>query len=844
MEISTVLSKLTCAPRSVKRFKTIPNSLVTLLLIGAPLFAGCTTLYDPETSQDIHTEIIAQVQDQQPFGQTFISRRPTINGIDLWLSIDPNAQTPDGILYFDLFDSPDDPNPILTVPLSSNQIRNNYPTRVSFQPLDRPPNQTYYFELRTGASTVRVHGRSEDVHPSGSGMLNGIPYQADAAYRLYYDYDFQAFMGDLQTSFPKLWWLIAALALLLFPGWLILDLLDIGKHFDNIERIALSAGMSLAAIPILMTWTTQVNLPWNQTVILVGFIGITILTGWRFIKSYKLKISTYQITSPYNIRICTRPEHSQKLTFLLILLIFIGALGVRLVMVRDLAASPWVDSVHHATITRLILEQGVFPDTYQPLVEVDNASYHTGLHATLATFLWLSHLDIRTGMLFFCQVINALSIFAVYLFTRKTTDSRAAGIIAAFLTGFVSPMPAYYTSWGRYTQLAGLLIFPVAMTLVFLILDPGCIKNKPLSEHPFKWLLGAAITFAGLVMTHYRVAAFLVCLLTIWLVWPKYRRIGNKLNWLFLGSQLGRLVIIGGLSGFLLSPWLPSMLTKMILPRINSIVPNAPKLFSDFSWGYLTSGYGYVTLLLAGMGIIIGIITRKKFSVVFPIWVGILFFLANLGALRLPGNSLINNTSVEIALFIPISASGGYLVAQVIQSPKKFLPRGWVKLYMVGVLFLGVYFAFIGARKLAPILNPITFLFREADVHAIQWIEKNIPEEATVLINPFAWGYGLYAGNDGGYWITPLAGRKTMPPPLLYGFDNNKENINKIVEISQKVIELKDDLPAIHTLLSEEKIDYIYLGRRGGVLSAKSLYESPLFETLYQENGVWIYKLR
>ena len=32
--------------------------------------------------------------------------------------------------------------------------------------------------------------------------------------------------------------------------------------------------------------------------------------------------------------------------------------------------------------------------------------------------------------------------------------------------------------------------------------------------------------------------------------------------------------------------------------------------------------------------------------------------------------------------------------------------------------------------------------------------------DATVLINPFTWGYGLYAGNDGGFWISPLAGRK------------------------------------------------------------------------------------
>ena len=45
---------------------------------------------------------------------------------------------------------------------------------------------------------------------------------------------------------------------------------------------------------------------------------------------------------------------------------------------------------------------------------------------------------------------------------QSTTGSEGAGRIgglaAALIVGVFTPMPAYYTSWGRYTQLAALLI--------------------------------------------------------------------------------------------------------------------------------------------------------------------------------------------------------------------------------------------------------------------------------------------------------------------------------------------------------------------------------------------------
>ena len=141
-------------------------------------------------------------------------------------------------------------------------------------------------------------------------------------------------------------------------------------------------------------------------------------------------------------------------------------------MVRDYATPTWVDSVHHGLITRLILEQGGFPASYAPYLDIQITEYHPGFHSVLASFIWLSGLSIDQAMLILGQVLNALAIFASYLFTVSLLSDRRAGLLAAAITGLFTPMPAYYTSWGRYTHLAGMLILPVFFSFLENPLGP------------------------------------------------------------------------------------------------------------------------------------------------------------------------------------------------------------------------------------------------------------------------------------------------------------------------------------------------------------------------------------
>lgn len=135
-------------------------------------------------------------------------------------------------------------------------------------------------------------------------------------------------------------------------------------------------------------------------------------------------------------------------------------------------------------------------------------------------------------------------------------------------------------------------------------------------------------------------------------------------------------------------------------------------------------------------------------------------------------------------------------------------------------------------------------LFREADYPAILWIKENIPESETILVNPFLWGYGVYAGQDGGAWITPIAGRKTMPPPVLYLVDKQIDTGLEIIDTTRHILDIQKNSASLHAYIKEKGIRYVYLGARGGAFSPHDLNESPLFELLFNQDGAWLFEVR
>jgi hypothetical protein len=835
--------------------------LAFILIITILPLSGCLTLPDPETSQESNREVISvEYKEGITVGQTFISRRAHLNGLTFWINRNVPPETGLAWVTVRLFLSPEE------AAQSAQPIFNNHisvagsgPVNFSLPVNSEPAGQGYYLELTPSDASLLFLGQNVDAYGGGTAYVNGVPIPGDLAFHSTYRFTPEAAISDLLNMAAESWLLLPLMLVLLSPGWLLLDLSGLRRRFDGGEQVALSLGLSLSVISLLMLWSSTLGLHWSREVLVVAGVLLVLATLWRFLR---------QPCFP-----------SLNWPGLLLVGIFFAALVVRLMMVRDLVAPAWVDPVHHALITNLIIDTGALPSSYAPYLQLNSTVYHTGYHSTLAAFQWLSDLDLPQGMLLYGQVLNAACVFAVYLLTTRLTGDRRAGIWAALMCGLLTPMPAYYVSWGRYTQLAGLLILPLPLAFFKLIFEYSSVSYKDdaavlveglrndfdldekfssgpkhIMVKPFSsacWLIPfslACLSAAGLLLVHYRAAAFLACLLAAYsinLFLGSHRLARPELSafiWQLLVS--GSLLIFGTL--LLTWPWMAEIFRDRLLPAfsLGKVVPAEP--FADFSWRFLDAGSGAFTLWMAGLGILLGLLLRKRFIVVVLLWIGFLFLLSNLGAMGLPGGWIINNTSVAITLFMPISLLGGYAFCSIATGGEWLLRRRsnsarFVSPFRFAQILIGIAISFAGAWQLFPLLNQSTYLFRAADRPAIAWIEKNILQDEVILINPFSWGYGLCAGNDGGAWISALSGQPTMPPPVIYGFGDRIE-MGRVNTLCAQVMQHGGNPDELWALMQEAGIRYIYLGVRGGPISPTNLLSSPLFDTLYAEGGAYVFK--
>jgi hypothetical protein len=815
--------------------------LILIFIVLSFSLVGCVSFNDPEASQEFNSETVGKLNTQSIIGQSFISRRPNLDGITIWIkssSTQEELPVNDGEhgINIKLYDSKNATLPVFASNIVVAATENTTPFAIQIPNQNNPANERYLLQLSTDSNTILIQGRNEDAYPHGQAFINEQPINADIAFRLSYDYNFPSLIQDIKRGISDIWLAVPLLIILLLPGWLLLDFSDLRRRFDFGDQVALSIGISLSLIPITMLWTTLVHFKWTRTfvIFIAGFL-ITLLILRVIYKYIKLHKSNHQKNNLSMVgRIKNLPGQLVRLFIpFSLILIFLITLSMRMIMVRDLATPAWVDSIHHALITRLILSTGSYPSSYAPYWDINPSAYHPGFHGITATLTWLSNLSIDQSLLVFGQVLNALAVFSVYLFTKTFTRSNLAGLFAAFITGFLTPMPAYYTSWGRYTELAGLIIFPAAFALILLLMNGQTKKQK------YWIILLCVITISGLFMVHYRVTVFLAGLiLSYFFIYILMNKSAPKTS---TTKIIKLLFIVAFASIFLVFPWMFQLIENSVLPMISSIGIRPIPYFQDFSWAFLTSAYGKQTLVIAGLGLLWGLIERKRFAYMLTVWISLLFLIANFDALHIPGGGLITSASVEIMLFIPISMLGGYFIDLLIRYWKILFPQKVKILFMGTILIVTLMVAFLGAKQLINILNPITIISRNADIPAIEWVENNIPMNETIVINPFAWGYGLYAGSDGGFWISPLSGRSTLPPPVLYGLGPGSK---KIKEQSKQIIDLSSNPDALWGFLKDNQIQYIYVGAKGGVLSPDKLSSSEHYSNIYHKDGVWIFRIK
>jgi hypothetical protein len=791
------------------------------------------SLSDPETSQIQHDEIIFNLLPGETASQIFYARRSGLNGLTIWVKGAPQEARLE--LQIQRADRPAAPfyHAAYKVPIKETALV------IGFAPQADPPGQAYRVQVtcpQLECTGLQVFGKTDpDSDPAGwAALLNGASLPADLGFTTTYAYTGRSALQDAWSLLRQAPAIGLALLVVLLPGLAALSLAGLrwSAYLGNLPlTLALSLGLSLAFLPLLLLWSTTAGLAWNGwgialAVVLAALAAVRQarrMTGWKSLARWRRHWR----------------RHLAGLS-----LLFLATLLVRLAMVRDLAGPAWVDAFHHGLLARLILEQGALPATLEPFLGLDATAYHAGFHSGLALFTRLSGLDLPASLLLFGQVLNALVVLPVYALAWRLTGSRRAGLAAALAAGLLSPMPAYYTSWGRYTHLAGMLILPAFVLLSRQAALPG--HWLPQAQQRMRAGLLAAAVFGGLILVHYRVAAFAA----LWLA----------LDWLWNFAREGRLTlaaraagwssiawpILIGLGGLLLSlPWLAHGLAQVLLPQVLQ-PPRLQQAWSaSFSGPNLTSALGEIVLYGAAPGFVLALLSRRQLALTSATWIGALFLLANLGALGLPVRPLVDQTAVAISLYLPLSLLAGWALDRLFAGLETLAqcvihrPARLGGVWAAALVGLGC----LGASQLISLLNPGTFLLRQADLPALAWAAENLPAHARLAVNPFNWGYEVYAPADGGGWLAASASLVSVPSPVLSGLLPGPR-LNAERALSESILRLGSDPSGLAAVLRQAGIGYVFTGRRGGAISPQALLSSPEFEVLYDLDGVRIFAVR
>jgi hypothetical protein len=618
--------------------------------------------------------------------------------------------------------------------------------------------------------------------------------------------------------------LLLSAALYVAPGLALLKLWP-----DNAltwpERIALAIGIGIALPPLLLQATYLIGLPWN------GW------TTWAYLlAALGTLIAPYRRTLPETLR---RLEWRAALSSHAVLLS--GLLGLalltRMYAIRDLPVGLWGDSYHHTMIAQLLVENRGLFSSWEPYAPLVTFTYHYGFHANAAFLHWLSGISIPHSVLYVGQLHNFAALTSAYLLVTRLTGSRAAGLWAVALTGFVNTQPAYYVNWGRYTQLTGQAMLPAVVICWMALLEHQRLSKGRVAL--------AVIVTASMMLTHYIVTIFAALFVAAYLL----ALLARSPRWATLRSILARSIPAAGLALIVASPWLWNTLGGNLSRNVAGFVNQSVGRERISSIAALESIVPFyinpVVLVLAALGFGVALARRSWRIGLCLAWSALLIVVVVPYVFGLPGAGVIGSFTSYIGLYLSIIPLAAYLLGLLQERLSGWRPVAGAIVGVGALLGVSVW----GVRWQERLVETRFQLFTPADELAMDWIRGNTPPDARFVVNMFpAYGDSLVVGSDGGWWIPLLTQRQTTLPPITYGSERAAvagfaRRINGFAK------SLRDNpLPSDKALAlcREQGIRYIYSGAQSEQIDkfdVEKLRESPALQVVYEEDGVVIFEI-
>jgi len=523
------------------------------------------------------------------------------------------------------------------------------------------------------------------------------------------------------------WQLVLVILLILLFGqiltWFVFKRI-FGENLIPSEYVSLGlAGWIVPALGLSALWFLWRPLQAFRFDLLIAAVTITLFTVLPFSLSKK------------------EVALESKIVLLVLSALFGIFLLLRLAFVSQAILPLYFDSAEHYRIIKGLSGQLELPP---PSIWPITSYYHIGFHLLALFITSITHAEITDAMLILGQIILAVIPLPVFFFIKHETKSNSAGFFAILLAAFGWYMPAHVLDWGKYPALTSLLPIQFVLGSAYLF-----VQYKDTLSSKKNWGL-IAILVTGIlvsVFTHSRSLVIFGIVLIAWITVQWWRKLPTLFQLLAIC-----IVLLGIISEYIFIQK-QDVLTLVFDPYTNK---------------------GFVITLIV---LLLFIFAFKAYpQSTFTILFSIFLLLASLFVpVTVPGFgklTLLDRPFVEMIFFLPLSLMGGLGLAGL----EQYLLGLKIKLNIsstrlskyVGVLFIGlILINAILQYDFYP--SECCKIVGSDDLMAIEWMNKNLPPEARVLISAVELrvltsdSFQGYVGGDAGIWITPLTDRYTIP---------------------------------------------------------------------------------
>jgi len=798
------------------------------------VFLICLTACLPisNSGQTIINETPKKIDSKTSLGQSFYVRNNGLQGLNIFIS---SVEKP-GKIYLKLFDS-STKSTLITNSNAELSVENS--GQNLYFPFDRPissTNEDFYMVLESSDAVGYLGIASPTSYSWGSMYENDHPIENQMVFSLSFRFAW-VLIGILEQFLLWFKWILIGTSAFLFPGHVIFRIFW-KQRFTWGEELGIAAGIGFVIYPLILLWTNFFGLQlhaWNTLILIIFSAFYVIYHLW---KNRNLINRKSFLNKLYTIKI-------NKWVILGYGFALLGIIFSRFWAIRSLEAPLWGDSVQHSVMTQLILDKGGLFANWLPYAPFKSLTVQYGFSANSAVFSWLTGFTSLYSTLIVGQIANIFSIISIFPLAYKLSGKNPwAGITSMLVAGLLMPIPAFYVNWGRFAQLAGQVVLPIAIFLIWNFIDE--FENKSWQKIS---LLGLVIS--GMFLNYYRMAFYFATFVLSILIFTFSSIKKNKLK--HLKILVLKIVSILILSVIIFLPWgikvAGSSLAQSVESGMTTSIPLQTVIDDYQTWKYWSEFIPtYLLILFASAGFLaIFIKDWKLLSVV--IWTLLLSFYKATQIFNFPGANMMQSFAVLIASYIPISLVVAWLFLRILTKIPNFK---WKQAFVFSIITVGVLFGTNQTRKI--VNEPFFGIIKHPDMTAMKWIDENTPKESKFLIE----GFRIYdgksiVGSDGGWYIPLLANRENTIPPQ-YALLNEEE----IEEgYSQKAVELvafleNESLSSQLALdkLCDDGITNVYIGQDHGdvgegenQLFDQNELKSPFYDLLYAHDRVKIYKI-